>query len=72
MLIAQAGLHLDAGILDVGGGVSVLVDHVLDLGCQNVTVLDIAEKRLAAARDRLRARAADVRWVAGDATEMRP
>jgi ubiquinone/menaquinone biosynthesis C-methylase UbiE len=70
-LIAQAGLDLDTRILDVGGGASVLVDHLLDLGYQNLTVLDIAEKGLAAARDRLGARAADVRWVAGDVTEMR-
>ena len=70
-LIAQAGLGLDARILDVGGGASVLVDRLLDLGYQDLTVLDIAEKALAAARDRLGARVSDVRWLAGDVTEMR-
>ena len=33
----------NANIIDVGGGDSFLVDHLLALGYQNITVLDISE-----------------------------
>jgi SAM-dependent methyltransferase len=57
---------LDAGIIDVGGGASRLVDHLLDLGYTDVTVLDIAAGGLAAAQRRLGDSAARVCWLVGD------
>lgn len=57
-------------VLDVGGGASLLVDHLLERGYRP-TVVDLAEPALAAARARLGDRAADVTWVHGDATELR-
>ena len=39
-------LPLTASIIDVGGGDSNLVVHLLDLGFTDLTVLDISEKAL--------------------------
>ena len=57
-------------VVDVGGGASRLVDHLLDLGITNVTVVDLAASALAASRARLGNRADLVTWVAGDAIEV--
>ncbi|MGQ9686122.1 MAG: class I SAM-dependent methyltransferase [Thiobacillaceae bacterium] len=60
----------DAQIIDVGGGASVLVDDLLDVGYRHVTVLDLAESALAISRARLGERAERVEWVAGDITQV--
>ena len=57
-----------ARLVDVGGGASTLVDHLLARGYRELVVLDLAERALAAARQRLGERAAAVQWVAGDVT----
>lgn len=59
---------MNAHIIDVGGGASVLVDDLLDAGYGNVTVLDLAESALAVSRARLGARAQSVQWIAADVT----
>ncbi|MEZ4336073.1 MAG: class I SAM-dependent methyltransferase [Sandaracinaceae bacterium] len=70
-LIEHTGLGPDAAILDVGGGASRLVDHLLDRGYRDVTVLDVAERALARAKARLGARADEVAWVRADITSAR-
>jgi SAM-dependent methyltransferase len=67
--IDAAGLAPDAAIIDVGGGASTLVDDLLARGFTNVTVLDLSARAIDAAKARLGARAARVRWVIADATE---
>jgi SAM-dependent methyltransferase len=57
-------------VIDVGGGASVLVDRLLDLGFDRPTVLDISGEALARARDRLGKRAERVRWVEADVTTV--
>jgi SAM-dependent methyltransferase len=69
-LIQSAGLPLEASILDVGGGASVLVDDLLAVGYRALTVLDLSGAALAAARARLGARAEPVRWIEGDSTRV--
>jgi SAM-dependent methyltransferase len=59
---------LDAHIIDVGGGASVLVDDLLDAGYRNLSVLDLAASALAVSRARLGARAQQVNWIASDIT----
>ena len=59
-----------SSILDVGAGASTLVDHLLAAGYRDVGVLDLAPSALAAVRDRLGERAADVEWFTGDVTEF--
>jgi SAM-dependent methyltransferase len=55
-----------AAIVDVGGGASVLVDRLLDLEYESLTVLDLSAGALDASRSRLGARADRVRWVEAD------
>lgn len=56
------------GIIDVGGGASLLVDRLLGGGFQNLAVLDISQVAVEAARRRLGERAAQVRWIIADIT----
>ncbi|WP_233132754.1 class I SAM-dependent methyltransferase [Synechococcus sp. MW101C3] len=65
-LLQAAGLPLDATIIDVGGGASTLVDDLLNLGYQRITVLDLSSAALAVTRERLGARAAAVQWLEAD------
>jgi ubiquinone/menaquinone biosynthesis C-methylase UbiE len=61
-----------AKIIDIGGGDSLLVDHLLDLGYQDVTVLDIAAAALDRAKKRLGDRASQVKWIVADAATFKP
>ena len=67
-LIRGTGVGLDAQIIDVGGGASVLVDNLLDAGYRHLTVLDLSESALAGTRTRLGDRASQVAWIASDIT----
>lgn len=71
-LIERAGVALDAALIDIGGGDSLLVDKLLDLGYRNLTVLDVSAAALERARLRLGERAESVRWVAADVTRYEP
>jgi hypothetical protein len=62
-LIRATGLPASAPIIDVGSGDSHLVDHLLESGYSDVTVLDIAASALERARARLAA-AAETFWDA--------
>jgi len=55
-------------VIDIGGGASRLVDHLLELDLDRVAVLDIAESGLALSRARLGARAERVEWIVADVT----
>lgn len=71
-LIEAAHLPAGASIVDIGGGASRLVDALLDKGYANVSVLDISEKALAAAKTRLGKRASGVSWIVADVTKWKP
>ena len=71
-LIHKSGLSPDATIVDIGGGASTLVDHLLEEGRTSVLVLDISKAALAHARARLGARAACVTWIQADVTNGQP
>jgi len=58
-------------VIDVGGGEATLVDDLIEAGYRDVTVLDLSEKALLVARERLGARAAAVTWAQGDITLSR-
>lgn len=70
-LIAATGVSKADAILDVGGGTSTLVDHLLDGGYRDLTVLDISGAALNQARARLGRRADLVRWVEADIAAFR-
>jgi len=71
-LIRDAQIALDAAIIDVGGGASILVDRLCDADYTNVGVLDVSAKALAHAKDRLAGRACGVGWYEDDVTEFNP
>ena len=55
-LIVQAGATSNSAIIDIGGGASRLVDHLVDQGFEDVTVLDLSGAALETAKARLGAR----------------
>ena len=69
-LIRDAGVPVDTPIIDVGGGASTLVDHLLDDGYRDVTVLDIAASAFEHSRERLGPRADRVEWIVADVTRF--
>jgi 2-polyprenyl-3-methyl-5-hydroxy-6-metoxy-1,4-benzoquinol methylase len=69
-LITAAAPDPDARIIDVGGGDSLLVDHLLEQGYREITVLDISSSAIERAQSRLGTTADTVRWVVGDVLTM--
>lgn len=70
--IHRFALPSSAKIIDIGGGDSLLVDHLLDLGYDDLTVLDISAAAIARAQARLGERAAQVKWIVADAAKFQP
>lgn len=70
-MITATGVPANGAIIDVGGGMSFLVDYLLKAGYQDLTVLDIAANALQSSRDRLGVAASDVTWLEADITEVR-
>lgn len=62
----------DDAIIDIGGGDSYLVDHLLKLGYTNLTVLDISANAIGRAKKRLGNKANLVKWIVSDITEFQP
>ena len=60
----------DTRVIDVGGGASTLVDDLLAGGMTRVTVLDVSPAALQVAQRRLGAAADRVRWIAADITKV--
>ena len=71
-LIAHAGVPKGAPLIDVGGGASALVDHLLREGHADLSVLDLSASALAAARERLGDAAGQVDWITGDVLAFAP
>jgi 2-polyprenyl-3-methyl-5-hydroxy-6-metoxy-1,4-benzoquinol methylase len=60
----------NSAIIDVGGGDSYLVDHLLQLGYTDITVLDISETAIEKAKQRLGKNAEKINWIVSDITEF--
>lgn len=65
--IKQLKVPANAKIIDIGGGDSFLVDHLLAMGYQDITILDISESALRRAKQRLGTPADKVKWMVADA-----
>lgn len=65
-------LPLNANIIDIGGGDSHFADALLDIGYQNIWVLDISASAIEKAKQRLGAKASRVHWVVSDVTNFEP
>jgi SAM-dependent methyltransferase len=71
-LIEKAGATAASAIVDIGGGASRLVDNLVDRGFKDVTVLDLSDAALQAAKARLGGHASQVHWIVADATVWEP
>jgi ubiquinone/menaquinone biosynthesis C-methylase UbiE len=65
-ILKELGIHKDSKIIDVGGGDSFLMDNLLTLGFQNLTVLDISAKAIERAKKRLGEAAKKIHWIEAD------
>ena len=70
--IKHFNMPTTAKIIDIGGGDSFFVDHLLDKGYQDITVLDISEAAIERAKQRLGERAKKVKWIVADAADFQP
>ena len=71
-LIKSAATNKESAIVDVGGGASRLVDHLLKDGFRSIAVLDLSSAALETAKSRLGSAGADVEWITSDVTTWRP
>lgn len=68
-LIASISGPVDS-VVDVGGGASRLVDHLLAKGYHDLTVVDLSQESLSASRERVGQ--APVHWVQTDIRDWQP
>ncbi|MDD2876596.1 MAG: class I SAM-dependent methyltransferase [Acidiphilium sp.] len=71
-MIEACALPRDARIIDIGGGASKLAANLLAAGYQTVTVLDIAQTALDAAREAAGPGASRINWICADVTQWQP
>jgi predicted TPR repeat methyltransferase len=71
-MIAAMNLPREAHIADIGGGDSRLVDHLLQLGYTNITVVDISANAIERAKQRLGEKALAVNWVVCNVLDFVP
>jgi SAM-dependent methyltransferase len=69
-LIERSAPAREASILDVGAGQSTLVDDLLGLGYENITVLEISQAALDALKERVGRAGRPIQWICGDVTEI--
>lgn len=70
--LEELAVAKDAAIIDVGGGDSLLVDHLLEKGYSDITILDISSAAIDRAKKRLGVKAERVNWIVSDITEFVP
>lgn len=68
--IERSVLPKRSSIIDVGGGDSLLVDHLLKKGYTNLSVLDISSKALQRAQERLGDASEQIQWIESDASQL--
>lgn len=67
-LIHESKPANDEGIIDIGGGASVLIDHLHREGFTKLAVLDISSNALLSSQKRLGTSADDIEWFESDIT----
>ena len=68
----QFNVSTTAKVIDIGGGDSFLVDHLIDLGYQDITVIDISVAAIERAKRRLGDKEKKVKWIIADAANFKP
>lgn len=61
----------DAKIIDIGGGDSYLIDHLLDMGYSDLYLLDISENAIKRIKKRLGAKANKVTFIVSDILDFK-
>lgn len=70
--IQSFNLPKTAKIIDVGGGDSKLVDHLIEEGFTDITVLDISGNAIERVKKRLGSKSEKIKWIVSDITEFEP
>ena len=70
--IEELKIPKTAKIIDIGGGDSLVVDHLLKMGFQDITILDISEAAIDRAKLRLGDQAKSVKWIVADVVNFKP
>ena len=68
-LIKSTGIKIDAEIIDVGGGTSLMPGLLLDQGYQNLSVLDISGPAINKAKTQLGEKSINIKWIEADVTD---
>lgn len=71
-LIAELNPLKTASIVDIGGGDSFLMEHLMQQGYQNLTVLDLSAVALERAKNRLQEKSQQINWITADILEFDP
>lgn len=71
-MIDELNLPHDANIIDIGGGESRLVDHLLKRGFSNISILDISSEALEVTRSRIGTEASKIDFITSDVTQFIP
>jgi len=67
--VANLKIPKSAKIIDIGGGDSMFVDHLILKDYENITVLDISKNAIEQAKSRLGEKSKKIKWIIGDITE---
>jgi ubiquinone/menaquinone biosynthesis C-methylase UbiE len=70
--IDQAGLPKDAAIIDIGGGDGTLARHLLAMGYEDITILDISLQALERGQKRLGELASRIKWIHSNILDFEP
>lgn len=71
-MIHSLDLESDQGIIDIGGGDSLLPEFLLDLGFTDLNLLDISENAIQRSRLRMGTLAEKVNWINSDVVDFKP
>lgn len=69
-LIGKTNKTKSVQLIDVGGGESNLVDHLLTIGYENISVLDISQNALNRCKQRLGEKGKNIDWIVTDITKF--
>ena len=69
-LIKNAASTSNSKIIDIGGGDSMLIDNLLELGFRDLSVLDISPKAIEKVKNRLGIKASTVSFIVSDIIEL--
>ncbi|ABQ06010.1 MULTISPECIES: class I SAM-dependent methyltransferase [Bacteroidota] len=70
--VHQFNLPKTAKIIDIGGGDSFFVDHLLELDYEDITVMDISNAAIQRAKERLGSKSDRIKWIVSDVSDFIP